>query len=140
MAKLTRSALKEVVKECLVEILSEGIDSSGHSLMAESKRRKPPTRVKNKKAAALDQLKINQRNNDLLESVAAGNDIMHDIFRDTLENTVGAQSQESENSSLAQRAVHGDPATKKMVGSDPMDLFEGANNWATLAFSSTDKL
>ena len=65
---------------------------------------------------------------------------MHDIFRDTLENTVGAQSQESENSSLAQRAVHGDPATKKMVGSDPMDLFEGANNWATLAFSSTDKL
>ena len=141
MAKLTRSALKEVVKECLVEILSEGIAGNNKSLMAERKNLNSRSmHVKNKKASALDHMKINKKNESLLEAVAGNNDIMQDIFRDTLENTITAQSQAAEKSTIAQRAIHGDAATKKMVGSDPMDMFEGANNWATLAFSSEDKL
>ena len=138
MAKLTRSALKSVVKECLLEILTEGIAGNNMSMLKERSTR--PTRVKNKKATALEKTKVNQRNTNLVESVAGNNELMQDIFRDTLENTVSAQSSVSENSSLAQRTTHGDTATKEMVQSDPMDLFEGANNWAALAFNSTDKL
>lgn len=139
MAKLTRTALKSVVKECLLEILAEGIASEplNESLIKKSPPR--PTRVKNKKAA-LDQIKVNQKNQNLVESLSGTNSMMQDIFRDTLENTMAAQSSDAENSHLAQRATHGDTATKQMIEADPMNLFEGANNWAALAFSATDKL
>ena len=43
MAKVTRSVLKEMVKECLVEILSEGLVNSSDQLH-ESKKRKPRQR------------------------------------------------------------------------------------------------
>ncbi|MAF25126.1 hypothetical protein CL634_06080 [bacterium] len=140
MAKLTRSALKSVVKECLLEILTEGIapEPLSESLIKKSPPR--PTRVKNKKAAALDQTRVNQKNQNLVESLSGTNSMMQDIFRDTLENTMAAQSSDAENSHLAQRATHGDAATKQMIEADPMNLFEGANNWAALAFSATDKL
>jgi hypothetical protein len=45
MAKLSRSALKSVVKECLVEILNEGILSEGgssRSMISESRVSRPP--------------------------------------------------------------------------------------------------
>ena len=41
MAKLTKTQLKSIVKECLVEILSEGLSSSG-DVMVEATTKSPP--------------------------------------------------------------------------------------------------
>ena len=41
--KLTRGVIKSIVKECLVEILEEGISNSGTSTLRESYDRKEKT-------------------------------------------------------------------------------------------------
>jgi hypothetical protein len=145
MAKLSRTALKGLVKECLVEILAEGIGldstmaranlaNSAASLNENKKRtvKRVPRR------SSTDNMRVQAHNNNLVESLAGTNPVMRDIFNDTLKNTITAQSNVDENSSLAQRTVHGDGATKQMLDSDPMSLFEGSSNWASLAFSSTE--
>ncbi len=148
MAKLSRTALKGLVKECLVEILAEGIaiDSATSRInvaasaasLTENKRRAKTTKRESRRSPA-DNMRVQTRNNHLVESLAGSDPIMKDIFSDTLKNTIAAQSSVEENGSYAQRTVHGDGATKQMLDSDPMSLFEGSSNWAALAFnSSTD--
>ena len=62
MAKLTKTQLKSIVKECLVEILSEGLSSSA-DIMVEATTKKP-TRTNRaapaatKRNPALDQVKF----------------------------------------------------------------------------------
>ena len=142
MAKLSRTALKGLVKECLVEILAEGLAMdaaksrvSSVAPLTESRKRivkKEPKRTKANIEAAQD------RHSHLVDSLAGSDPVMQDIFNDTLRNTITAQSTVSENSSHAQRMVHGDTATKEMISSDPMALFEGSSSWASLAFSNTE--
>ena len=49
MAKITRSVLKGLVKECLVEILLEGIDGEDADVLEESLDVIPRPKQKNKK-------------------------------------------------------------------------------------------
>ena len=145
MAKLSRTALKGLVKECLVEILAEGIGldstmarantANSTASLNENKKR---TVKRVPRRSSTDNMRVQAHNNNLVESLAGTNPVMRDIFNDTLKNTITAQSNVDENSSLAQRTVHGDGATKQMLDSDPMSLFEGSSNWASLAFSSTE--
>ena len=63
---------------------------------------------------------------------------MESLLRDTAQNTLpGMLAADNKNSAgMAQRMAQGDAATKAMANTDPMDIFEGAGNWAELAFSS----
>ncbi len=144
MAKLSRTALKGLVKECLLEILTEGLagDSANNRVnlatqatpLTENKKRVAKRKPRRSSA---DNMRV-AHHNHLVESLAGADPVMQDIFNDTLKNNVSAQSSTQENSSYAQRTAHGDNATKKMLNSDPMSLFEGSSNWASLAFSSND--
>ena len=141
MAKLSRTALKGLVKECLVEILAEGlaVDSATDRINAASLNENKKRSVKRKpRRSTADNMKVQSHHNHLVESLAGTDPIMQDIFKDTLKNNLAAQSAAEENSSYAQRTAHGDNATKKMLNADPMSLFEGSSNWASLAFSSID--
>ena len=140
MAKMSRMQLKGIVKECLMEILLEGLDSrsSVDSLTESSK--KLPQRKKKPQAArrpALDSIQINSRIEEQVSSLTS-DPIMGEIFADTARSAIQESAQQGGRVSHAEQIRHsGDQAAKQVAGADPTDLFgDAATNWADLAFSS----
>jgi len=136
MAKLTKTQLKSIVKECLVEILSEGLSSSG-DIMVEASSKKPtrtnrtaPTKAKRK--PSIDE---NTFNNAAQTKAASITDdpIMQSILADTAKTTLQEQAQADRGPGVnMQESV----APGKNIEDLPI-FAEGAQNWAALAF--TDK-
>ena len=151
MAKVSRELLKDLVKECLVEILSEGLSStsSAPSQITElkSQKKKPTAR----RPVAADLISYNQKSdrsarveknlNSRIKAASGGDSIMESILRDTAKNTLPSMmaADQKDSQGMAQRVAQGDAATKAMVNADPMDIFEGAGNWAALAFAGSEK-
>jgi hypothetical protein len=145
MAKFSRSSLKVLIKECLVEILAEGLAANPTSLKNSTRSRKASkTRLQESidpvsNRPALDYLKVNQEQKEIpsttKEFIKSSDPVMEAIFNDTLQNTLNSQASSEGKDQFASRLSHGDAATKAMATSDPTDLFEGASNWAALAFS-----
>jgi len=148
MAKVKRSVLKEIVKECLLEILFEGIDSeSGYEeeepiREARTPRRAPRPSPRRSLSAAVEQSRpARQERKGLRENVvqAAVSELTSDptmasIFADTAATTLQEQN-ESKGS-----YIPADNAASAVQSTDDMaDLFEGAGNWAALAFGEVDK-
>jgi len=137
MAKVTKALLKSLVKECLVEILIEGIDSEeGESQLIESLDRKTPSK---KKTPQVDPMIAIQKRRDKLDSVRVNeavqsitdDPVMASIFRDTAETTLQEQIAGEKRGNY----VPSDAAAQAVYDNDPLDIFDGANNWAALAFS-----
>ena len=130
--KLNKNILKTVVKECLLEILSEGIGTSQKKsqenvefAINESKKQK------RRKTADLVRFEKNvkQTSNSL-----TSDPVLSSIFEDTAKTTL----QEQINSPDA--IVAGDRASYAAATNDPEDLFgESASKWANLAFSDSKK-
>jgi len=151
---MTRSELKDIIKECILEVMLDGIKPAHRPVtksVQESVRVSPPASGKKH----LDSISFsdgasrvaNQAQgrrpvppvvNELATAFPAEQrDIMKQIFEDTVRNTLPAQmsADRSPGSALAQRAddVNG------VTNVDPMSIFEGASNWADLAFASSKK-
>jgi hypothetical protein len=143
MAKVSRSVLKEIVKECLVEILSEGLLTSAENIQ-ESKSRKP------KRGTSKISPEVFQKRNKMLKERTQRNEpsvnvdhltddpMMREIFADTAATTLRSQPL-SESSAAKTDYVPGDAAAKAVFDNDLEDLFEGAQNWAALAFNDGKK-
>ena len=135
MAKITKTQLKGIVKECLVEILSEGLDSSGVSSLSESKKKS----LNNKRMLAEQKrLKEHRKSLDtrLANTVATVTDdpIMQAILTDTAKTTLQEQAQNeppgSGNSSV------GIEVGSSSAGINLDSIFESpSQNWADLAFN-----
>ena len=136
---ITKGQLKSIVKECLIEILSEGMGSTTHSAIIEAST-KP--QLKNKTPHSSEVLRQNasrvkMQSSALKEAIkreSGGNDIMASILADTAAKTLPTML---ENESF--RSVQPQPggAAERIVAShDPSDLFgeEAASKWADLAF------
>jgi hypothetical protein len=142
---VNRSELKSIVKECLLEILMEGVAAKpSKPAVVESKQR--AVQKQNDKAQpvknrpGLDLIlhgapsKSNQqaapRGYDPLASVAkdlaGGNDVMASIFADTAKTTL-AQQGINESSRPSNPVVD--------TGIDPSTMFASSKNWEFLAFS-----
>jgi hypothetical protein len=146
MAKVKRSVLKQLIKECLVEILIEGIDSEpGINALAEAARPRPTSRRNpemeriQKSRDVLDSKKVNPKtvNENVINSVTS-DPVMADILRDTASTTLKSQG-------LANTA-HGhpgqqsaDPVVQAVASAELDQLFEGSQNWAHLAFEKGPK-
>ena len=143
MAKVSRSVLKEIVKECLVEILSEGLLSSAETLN-ENKSRKPRQKADRVSADVFQQRNKMLRERTKKEQPAVNVDhitedpMMREIFADTAATTLREQPL-SEGSSAKTDYVPGDAAAKAVFDNELEDLFEGAGNWAALAFNDAKK-
>jgi hypothetical protein len=140
MAKLSRNQLKGLIKECLIEVLVEGLNpgSKSEPLLEQarsSKKRASRSGSPQKSLRpALDSVKFNQ---SVTESVAAitSDPTLANILTDTARTTLQDQLGE-EASHGRQVSINGDPAAKQAANSDPADMFgEAANNWAALAFN-----
>jgi len=141
---VNRSELKSIVKECLLEILMEGVAAKpSKPAVVESKQR--PVQKQNDKAQpvknrpGLDLIlhgassRGNQppapRGYDPLSSVAkdlaGGNDVMASIFADTAKTTLAQQG-------INETARPSNPIVD--TGIDPSTMF-ASKNWEFLAFS-----
>ena len=146
MAKVSRSVLKEIVKECLLEILFEGIDSEpGYEEETIREARRPrASRLSPRKdlAAAVQQEQAKQKvprrqlDRSAVQRAASeltDNPTMAGIFEDTAMTTLQEQNQASGRRPTADNA-----AAAVEQADDVGDLFEGAGNWAAIAFGESE--
>ncbi len=147
MAKLSKNALKEIVKECLVEILAEGISSNSSSSLSEAfDNHSSLNRAKSKNLKNILPPKKSQVPNERFEknisnliSKTTSDPIMSEIFADTATSTLQEQnSADSARGKFVARST--DEVTNIVAQSNPEDLFggEASSNWAKLAFSSKE--
>lgn len=139
MAKITRSVLKEIVKECLVEILSEGLHSNDdRNQLVEKKKTKKRSLIESDvfvKRNKMLKSKTNQNVNQQVDNLT-DDPMMRDILADTASTTLLEQR---EGKAGKQVYMPGDAVSKIAFEHKPEDLFEGSQNWASLAFSGAKK-
>lgn len=143
MAKISRNQLKALVKECLVEVLVEGLSSenSSSSLIEATTRKKaiPKKKPSARVRPSLDNINFDKKINQRV-SACTTDPVLGNILADTAKTTLQEQLGEERNnvSHDVQVAANGDPAAKAISSADPSDLFgESAGNWAALAFSDS---
>jgi len=141
MSRLLRSELKEIVKECLVEILSEGLmnnkDVSPVSLQQTGIRESNRRKRNHLDNISYNKKKINKRKKPKINTNLTKDPIMNEIFADTANSTLQEQVSADRKSGMAAVANQGDAAAKLVNKSTPEKLFgeEAASKWASLAFS-----
>jgi len=125
MAKLNRNQLKGLVKECLMEILSEG-------LLAETTQASSPRRTRKRSVEPARNENFDTAINESVQGLT-DNPVMADIFADTARTTLQEQLGAEKGGPMISG---GDSATRQMAGSDPDEVFgDAANRWASLAFA-----
>lgn len=141
--KITRSQIKSIVKECLVEILQEGIgnymgpvqpqpqvSSPSAPVFQEGMQRKPKSAYLDTPVSTPRPQSNQQALKNMIKNEARGNPIMEDIFSDTAKRTLpGFLSESGTNKIAQQEQFQGDP--QSVFGEDV------ASKWALLAFSET---
>ena len=135
MAKINKTLLKNLIKECIVEVLAEGLGNSTTELNENIKTSnlKRNTNTKKVKNENFEKSIKNTTQNITGDPVMA--DIFADTARTTLQEQVAADSQKSKFV-----ANGGDAASQAVANSDLGDLFgDATSNWANLAFSSKEK-
>tara|TARA_R110001592_G_scaffold136711_2_gene354037 strand:- start:768 stop:1226 length:459 start_codon:yes stop_codon:yes gene_type:complete len=146
MKKNTKAALKSIVKECLIELLAEGLSDT--ETINESKSLKSTfNKVSNNNISSnsnkryLNDIKKDIDNSKtfnedrISETVSkiTKDDVMSQILADTARTTLVAQGNSASGANIM---TAGDAAAKASLQSDPMELFsESAGKWANLAFS-----
>ena len=144
MSKLMRSELKAIVKECLVEILSEGLNSGNainETLQFSSPQKREPVRTR--KSSHLDNIVYNKSiekkkksiKKNVMNSNITSDPVLNELLADTAISTLQEQAS-AEGRKSASVSIAGDRAAKMAAAADPSDLFaESAGKWAQLAFS-----
>ena len=145
--KVSREQLKLLIKECLVELLSEGLGSvptshvqprfSGGTSIDESKR------VGKKKYDPLldTPLSGGRKPSNVLkaaiEESAGGNKLMAAIFADTAVTTLSEQARHGHTEAIPEEGVGRIVQQEKFEGT-PEQVFgeEAASKWANLAFAT----
>ena len=128
MSRLSRSQLKGLVKECLLEILSEGIGESESQMISESTRprRQRSSRESSSRRSALDHVSFgskpreNPRFNERVENNVKSltqDPVMQAIFSDTAKTTLQEQLAAGgpNDRSHANDMTQGDDAARAMA-------------------------
>jgi hypothetical protein len=147
---ITRNELKDLIKECILEVMLEGIrPNEGSKQVTEQIRKPTPPPVTSKKhldsisfstgaSRVAEQAQGRRLTPPVVADLASAfpkeqRDIMQQIFEDTARNTLPSQMTAERNPAAAAQMT-------AATGVDPMSIFEGASNWAELAFSSAKKV
>ena len=137
MAKMTRSALKGIVKECLVEILSEGLATEKTSSLAESRKRQTKIKLRQREDARLAEhrKKLETRTTDTISAVT-DDPIMQQILAETAQTTLQDQIKNEIPGKSSGGEILGPPGGS--AGIDLDSIFSGpSQNWAEMAFTES---
>lgn len=146
---MTRDDLKELIRECLIEIISEGAAAPRPSQLMQRARLKEsaPVRAAIQDAPrrktiggmSLDRPAIPreaprqeiQRQAVNVASRITSDPVLSSIFADTAATTL----QEQASAEKMRPGTAADPISRATAQHDPQDLFgDASNNWAALAF------
>ena len=139
MKESDRQIIKNVVKECLIEILSEGILGSNTPVRKKKRnhnRKKKVNESKNK-FSHLDKISYSKKKKQPQPSMNTNltNDaVLNSLLADTAQNTLQDQTAAESRRHTAQIRTSGDAAARLVADSNPEDLFESASKWSKLAF------
>ena len=141
MAKVSRSMLKSIVKECLVELLAEGLSGGDTSSLNESLSLRKNYNDSNQEVNSEKQFSSNkvvnpnfEKKTQQLISQATKDPIMASMLEDTAQTTLQEQNNADRPNQFTAKA--NDTYSQIASESDPMEMFGGSsNNWAALAFS-----
>jgi len=133
--------LKSIVKECLVELLAEGLSGGDTSSLNERlslketyndiKQDFKPAKQSNKSKVVNPNFE--QKTKQII-SQATKDPIMASILEDTASTTLQEQNTADRPNQFTAKPT--DTYSQIASESDPMEMFGGAsNNWAALAFS-----
>tara|TARA_B100001094_G_scaffold322969_1_gene373080 strand:- start:2665 stop:3093 length:429 start_codon:yes stop_codon:yes gene_type:complete len=140
MAKMSRGALKSLVKECLFEILLEATDDESKESIVESHVKRPNNSKRTKRAqgrSSLDTISFGSKEKSQPRKVdvshITADPVMAAIFQDTAATTMVEQAN-AERGKVSRG--QGDAASQVASQNDPSQLFgEASKNWAALAFN-----
>lgn len=124
MNKSKKNEIKDLVKECLIEILLEGIDISKNDKLSLSKEQNNQF----KKGFIEENKKINNATRQLIKNTT-NDPILADIFADTAKTTLQEQIQADNSKNLNNIRNNND---------NDISMFD-SSNWATLAFNNKNK-
>ncbi len=141
--KITKNELKQIVKDCLVEILTEGVGTSMPAVN-EARQATPAKRVMHSSNAT--RLSTNRMNTtassalkEAIKRESGGNQVMAEILADTAANSLSTML----SSEIPGKFSPSPTGTleKIVAATEPQALFgeEAASKWASLAFSNTHK-
>ena len=151
--KLSRDDLKNIVKECLVEILSEGLAQSAVQINENRSAPRATTQVAQKqpiRSSVADKIAFLPKAQEATPAqrrpivdknairAATTDPMLQEMLADTAMRGTAIVDESRNSSSMHESAiaVQGDVAAKKMLRSDPTDIFgEASSKWATLAFA-----
>lgn len=144
MAKISRALLKGIVKECLVEILSEGIsaDPASQSLVErkEHKSKKTVERRMRQEEARLSEhrKKFETRVEDTVSNVT-DDPIMREILSDTAKTTLQEQISNESPGSSHENNLQGLSNPGGAAAGINLDSIFGSpsQNWADIAFTES---
>ena len=145
MAKVSRSMLKSIVKECLVEILAEGINGGDVEELNESfsitKPQKTFKETMKQTQKPQKQKVVNEKFEQSAQKIisqATTDPVMAELLADTAKTTLQEQNGADRPNQFTAKPT--DSYSRIANESDPMELFGGASsNWASLAFSDNKK-
>ena len=153
--KMSRNALKAIIKECLIEILSEGLGNvqapARVPISGMAEQRRPGQRQGREFDASLDTPRRGTRlptaalKNAIKES-SGGNPMLASMLADTAMTTLPDQlshgdhvgsSQEGTSTSVSRSSA---PIQQEQFSGNPDEMFgDGSARWADLAFSDPVK-
>ena len=154
MAKLTKKVIKSIVKECLVEILSEGMgntelnESSSYMRERKPREKSASNRDDYTRRMGLDKIEFGKQESknpnfekNVRESASSMtsdpvlSSILADTAMTTLQEQLGAESSGPGGVSIPS-SRSGDTAERIVASSNPEEIFgESASKWAQLAFA-----
>ena len=151
--KLSRDDLKNIVKECLVEILSEGLTQTSVQINESRATQRQDRQVVQKpmpaRSGVADKISFLPRaaenpapRKPSIDRNAIKTATSDPLLQEMLADTAARGPVISDDSRMSQMmqesaiSVQGDVAAKAMLRSDPTDIFgDAASKWATLAFT-----
>lgn len=139
--KVSKSFLKQIVKECLLEILSEGLGNVAPAPPLRAQATPPRSLQTTNGRRAIDENRTNSGNTVLhaaIREVSGGSSDMASIFADTARTTLSNQMRAERAGPSIARA---DLAAEVAAEASPDQLFgeETTNKWAELAFMPSSK-
>jgi len=152
--KLTKDVIKGIVKECLIEILAEGLSSNEKRSKTTSKKTRTlkeamsSSESKSSRKTKMpkylddidnaDQNNSNLRKNKRLDEIASSitdDPILAEMLADTAQTTLQDQLAADSKKGFVPSGV-GDNAQRLVENNNPAELFgeEASSKWASLAF------
>lgn len=140
--KMNRTEFKALVKECLVELLTDGLGDTTLTLENSEHRNNGNTNARRPNKSVTTSQQPSRPVLEAVKRVSAGNGIMDRIFADTAVNTLPTLTDEPDQGSLAAGPIVSPDAVSQAVSrSNPSELFgdDSVGRWASLAFTGSDK-